>query len=160
MLGEQRPRFEQALARIHGHEEWGVKMFRAGGADDSSDQPAPTSGREYLARRSEQARTREESANRRQAVVLEVHEALAHAATHAVVNAPQDSALSGRREPMTLNAAYLVARHHRDEFLELAEALHDRVTADGLTLEVTGPWPAYNFAHLPDSSTVGAHDDG
>jgi hypothetical protein len=43
---------------------------------------------------------------------------------------------------MVLNAAYLVARQEADEFARLVKALDRR---ESLTLEITGPWPAYHF---------------
>lgn len=142
--------FTEALTAVRAHVEWGAKIFRTGDKDAAAEQPPPASGREYLTRRSAQARDRDEAANRRQTVVLDVHEALAHAATHAVVNPPQDSALSGRREPMMLNAAYLVDRDGGEPFLDLADELQDRLSPEGMTLEISGPWPPYNFAHLPE----------
>jgi Gas vesicle synthesis protein GvpL/GvpF len=46
---------------------------------------------------------------------------------------------------MVLNGVYLVENEHRDEFLSLVNALQEKHEADGLELEATGPWPAYNF---------------
>jgi hypothetical protein len=42
--------------------------------------------------------------------------------------------------------AFLVARARFKEFRAVAEALADRHAAAGFKLELTGPWPAYNFA--------------
>lgn len=159
VLEQKASAFTEALAAVRAHVEWGAKIFRTGDGDASSQQPAPSSGREYLTRRSAEARDREDAATRRQTVVLDVHEALAHAATHAVVNPPQDAALSGRREPMALNSAYLVVRDGVEPFLDLADELQERLTPEGMTLEITGPWPPYNFAHLPEPTSSGSTDE-
>lgn len=146
--------FRTALERIGGHQEWGVKVFRVRAVDGADERPAPTSGRDYLTRRAQQAGSREEARNRRSALVLDTHEHLTRAATHAAVSPPQDRALTGRPEPMLLNGAYLVARERRDAFLELADRLGQRLEEDGMVLEVTGPWPPYSFAELPASDGV------
>ena len=44
---------------------------------------------------------------------------------------------------MILNASYLVADEHGETFATLVADL--RARADGLDLELTGPWPAYSF---------------
>lgn len=155
VLTEQQATLERALGRVRGHVELGAKVYLMDQGAAAQDQPRPTSGRDYLARRSAEATSREESRLRRQKTVLDAHEAMAHASTHAAVNPPQDAALSGRKEPMLLNAAYLVPREAFDDFVALAEQVHDTLAQDGMTLEVTGPWPPYNFADSDDEAKVG-----
>lgn len=154
VLQEQQAALEHALDRVRGHVELGAKVFLVSrGA--AEPEKRPTSGRDYLARRSAEATTREEARLRRQKGVLDAHEAMAHASTHSVANPPQDPALSGRSEPMLLNAAYLVPRDRMDDFVAVAEQVHDGLARDGMTLEVSGPWPPYNFADLADADRVG-----
>jgi hypothetical protein len=47
---------------------------------------------------------------------------------------------------MILNGAYLVPRAEATAFARLVEEQQRRHA--GLELEVTGPWPPYNFASL------------
>jgi hypothetical protein len=155
VLRELRSTFEEALNRVKGHVELGAKVFLVDSAPAGPPEQRPTSGRDYLARRSAEAGEREQARARRQRSVLDAHEAMAHAATHATVNPPQDAALSGRSEPMLLNGAYLVSRDHLEDFLSLADRIHEDLAADGLTLEVTGPWPPYNFASVGEETRVG-----
>jgi hypothetical protein len=147
--------FEAALAEVRGHVEWGAKIFLVRETDDGNEAPA-ASGRDYLMRKASQASRKEQAAAVRQRLVLEVHEELSMAATHAAVNAPQDRALSGRREPMLLNAAYLVPRERGQDFLTLADRLADGLFEQGMTLEVSGPWPPYNFAGRSGHPATGA----
>ncbi len=54
--------------------------------------------------------------------------------------------LTGRREPMVLNAAYLISEEKIEDFKKAAEALNQQIQANGFCLEYSGPWPAYNFS--------------
>lgn len=134
-----------ALESVRDHLEWAVKVFAVTPAPGVPE-PRPSTGSDYLARKSKAAGAKEAAVRLRRGLVLDVHEALALASTHAALNPPQHKALSGRDEPMLLNAAYLVPRAARETFLDLCEELADRVYPEGVQLEVTGPWPAYNFA--------------
>jgi len=53
--------------------------------------------------------------------------------------------LIGRREPMILNAAYLLHEDKVEHFKKGAEKLNKEIQAKGFYLEYSGPWPAYNF---------------
>ncbi len=46
---------------------------------------------------------------------------------------------------MILNAAYLLDDHRNESFYEELENLSGRFAPLGIELELTGPWPAYNF---------------
>lgn len=143
----------RVLDEVRGHAEWGVKVFLTG-AGEAAEETAPTSGRDYLHRRSAAVKDREKLRERRQRVVLDVHEGLASVATHTVTNPPQDETLSGRKEPMLLNGAYLVPQLAQDQFFGLAEELHHQIAAEGMAIEVSGPWPPYNFARLTGAQAV------
>jgi hypothetical protein len=129
----------EALDRLAGRVELGVKAFAA-------PQPAPAagqaeSGRAYLeARRSEQ-RLREELAASRSQLAAELHERLLSAAEDGVALDLQSREASGRDEEMLFNGAYLVS--NRGPF----ERALDSVARERgeLRLELTGPWPPYNF---------------
>lgn len=154
VLAEQQSELQEALSQVRDHVEMGAKIFLVAEPQAEAEE-RPKSGRDYLARRSAEASNREQARVRRQSQVLDVHEALAHGSTRSAVNAPQDAALSGRKEPMLLNAAYLVPQVELDNFLTLADQLNQDLFTEGMALEITGPWPPYNFAHLPDGTAVG-----
>jgi hypothetical protein len=46
---------------------------------------------------------------------------------------------------MLLNGAYLIERDRTAELREAVEALHEEWAPLGFTIELTGPWPPYNF---------------
>ena len=52
--------------------------------------------------------------------------------------------LSGREEEMVFNGAYLVTAD-RGAFEQALASLGPDFRDDGVDLELTGPWPAYNF---------------
>ncbi|MBU2572787.1 MAG: GvpL/GvpF family gas vesicle protein, partial [Elusimicrobia bacterium] len=54
--------------------------------------------------------------------------------------------LTGRAEPMVLNAAYLIPGESVPDFKTEAEKVNKRILEKGFYLEYSGPWPAYNFA--------------
>jgi hypothetical protein len=47
---------------------------------------------------------------------------------------------------MILNGAYLVVSGEEQQLREAVQELEERFGADGVTYELTGPWPPYNFA--------------
>jgi hypothetical protein len=139
--------FEAALAAVHDHVEWGVKIFFTG-APASAPPPRPTSGREFLMQRSNAAAERENARVRRRVRVQDAYAALADVARHSTTSAPQDPAISGRPEPMLLNSAHLVCRRHRDLFFTAVSEVTERLASAGLVVEVSGPWPPYSFVDL------------
>jgi hypothetical protein len=138
----------RALARIRGRLELGVKVYSVGDPSAEEKSPPPQSGRDYLMRRSSQSKEREEARQRRHDAVVAVHERLAEQAVDAVTNPPQDPVLSGRKEPMLLNAAYLVDRGEHEAFLARVAQIRDEYSQSGLSIETSGPWPPYNFSDV------------
>jgi hypothetical protein len=141
------------LQRIQGKLEWSVKVYRSAKQEDPPVTPEATSGRDYLLARSRNLSARSAAWEHLGEQVLEIHETLGHTSAEYVRNQPQDAALSGRKEQMLLNGAYLVARADQNRFLDLVDEIADRPSANGLLLEVGGPWPAYNFTGDVEATT-------
>jgi hypothetical protein len=137
---------KDALTSVSGRVEWGVKLYAEPRPAEQQKVEA-SSGKDYLGQRMAQGRARDEERVRRGDLVRACHEALSAVAVDATVNAPQDPALSGRREAMLLNGAYLVTRDDENDFL----AVFDTQAAGpcreaGILAEITGPWPAHKFS--------------
>jgi hypothetical protein len=129
----------EALDRLSGRVELGVKAFTAPEPASAAGQAA--SGRAYLEARRDEQRRREELAASRSLIAAELHERLRSAAEDGVVLELQSRDASGRDEEMLFNGAYLVSDRERFE-----QALGSLARAHGeLQLELTGPWPPYNF---------------
>lgn len=141
---------ESLLERLHvvsGHQEWGVHVHLLADASTAATSKAPASGRDYLIQRKQAAADRDTARERRHELLAEVYAALAEVSARSVVNRPQDPALSGRDEPMLLNSAHLVARGSRDAFFARAdEASRSLLEPADMVMEISGPWPPYNFA--------------
>ncbi|WP_232665594.1 GvpL/GvpF family gas vesicle protein [Pseudonocardia sp. TRM90224] len=145
LLRERAAAFEAALDRIRGKVEWGVKAYAVASPAPVAE-PAPDAARpgtSYLLRRRAQRVHAENGRADAVAAAQRMHERLAGLAVASRVYPPQDPRLSGRREEMVLNAAYLVEAGDDAVRRTVAEAAQDLVR-----FELTGPWAAYSFATL------------
>jgi hypothetical protein len=141
--------FAANLAAVQDCAEWGVKVF----LDPDHARPHPTpgteaqasSGTQYLASRQrerDQAKQIDELSAR---CVEEVHEAVAAVARQDRVNPVQRPEAHGRKADMILNGAYLVQDSRMVEVEGTVSELQERWGPEGLLVELTGPWPPYNF---------------
>jgi hypothetical protein len=150
MLDRERDVLLDALARLKDREEWGVKLmldpqkFREAGMAGAQEHERPA-GTAYLERKSRERRARADSRQIVDRAAQEVHDTLSRRAAAATLLRPQSQELSSRTGQMVLNGAYLVERARVKEFHEVASELGERQRSLGLELEVTGPWPPYNF---------------
>jgi hypothetical protein len=155
MLAREEPAFVAALARLQDAHEWGVKViadpdaFAAAIAreEDAALPTPPTgAGAEYFATLRRDQSTREELARELGQRAREIHDAVAALATDVRLHPASNRELSGHEGEMVLNGAYLVSAERTDELRALTRSLDHRHRGDGLTVELTGPWPPYNFS--------------
>lgn len=78
-----------------------------------------------------------------------VYAALADESVAGCRHRPQDRQLTGIKEPMLLNTAFLVEHGKAQRFANAVDELAERHPA--LRLERTGPWPPCSFASLDPS---------
>jgi hypothetical protein len=147
MLEAEAPLFHAVLESLHDHLEWSVHLYLVGEPDAPAEE-RPTTGHEYLLRKTEAVARRQSARAERDQRVHDAYASLADLSRQSVANPPQDSALSGRHEPMLLNSAHLVCRKHERLFFTAVEEAAARLAPAGITVEVTGPWPPYNFVEL------------
>jgi Gas vesicle synthesis protein GvpL/GvpF len=153
MLSRERVVFEDALRRLRGKAEWGVKLIAepgslesAAAADPDSDSVEPASpGAAYMRERSREARARETGDQIAADWADHVHRTAAAGASEALLNPVQNREVSGHVGEMLLNGVYLVDEEAEDEFRAIVDALADEYRERGASVELTGPWPAYNF---------------
>jgi Gas vesicle synthesis protein GvpL/GvpF len=146
-------RLERDLRRLEGKVEWAVKVYRIPETQGPTVGRAASSGRDYLLARSRDLSARSDAQEQRRAQVREIHETLGQVSAEYVRNQPQDAVLSGRSEQMLLNGAYLVSRADQARFLELVREVADNSLTNDLSVEVSGPWPAYNFTGDAEATT-------
>jgi hypothetical protein len=157
MLARDEPTLAAALGRLRDAHEWGVKViadidaFAAAVRRDETraharPDPATGEGAGYFAALRRDRATREEVAGELDRRARQIHDAVAAIATDVRLHPPSNRELSGYEGEMVLNGAYLVPGERTDDLRALTRSLADRHRGDGLTVELTGPWPPYNFS--------------
>lgn len=156
MLRDGYARFVEALDRLTGRVEWGVKVYvdstemppATVGAGSASSESAGGAGKDYLRRRREQRRSRDDAWRRAADLGSRVDDGLAALAVDLRHYRAQNPELSGARGENVLNAAYLVDTARSAEFAAEAQSLDGSVP--GTRVELTGPWAPYSFALPPE----------
>jgi Gas vesicle synthesis protein GvpL/GvpF len=158
MLEREHDALADALERLAGRQEWGVKLLvdprrLADAARASSDEAtayedelaSQSGGGAYMTRRRLERKVREIADRLAAELADDVHARLQDWALDAVTHAPQNRELSGHEGEMLLNGAYLVEADRVDGLRALASELEQRHERLGARIELTGPWPPYNF---------------
>ena len=157
-----------ALARLEGKQEWGVKLYCDGEAlarriaetGDSdkvkelkAEKAKESSGAAYFMKKKMEQTIDEEKERVSDECAQCSHDRLSSHAEETVINPLQSKQATGRQKEMILNGAYLVAAEQLAGFRVELESLQDEYGELGFSYELTGPWPPYNFV------TVGAADE-
>ena len=79
-------------------------------------------------------------------IAEDLFESLSKQAAASIKSKILEKELTGIREPMVLNSAYLIPREKIENFKKEAEGLNQEIQAKGFYLEYSGPWPVYNFS--------------
>jgi Gas vesicle synthesis protein GvpL/GvpF len=148
-LRERHEEFAEALSRIIGRTEWGVKIYadlaRAASGGEPEDQGETSRpGTSYLRRRGVQRRSEEEARREVLMVAERIDDELCDLAATRRLHRPQDPQLSGERGWMILNAAYLVDDERAEEFRTAVARL--AAERPDIRMRLTGPWAPYSFA--------------
>jgi hypothetical protein len=153
ILGARAEDLRGALRRVGGRVEWGVKAYPA--PDEGRRERVPARGTEtggrqaggaglaYLKRRRAELNAKQEARGSAAAGAQAVHAELSRHAAQARLYPPQSAQLSGARDPMLLNAAYLLDPSGASGFTAAVAAA--ATAHPELRLELTGPWPPYSF---------------
>lgn len=149
LLREHAEPLAESLAKVDGCAEWGVKVFAQplDGAEAPAEiEPADESpGASYLSQRRRERERAETAAELRARCAELVHERVTTRARESISNPPQRPELHGRDMAMVLNGAYLVPADSAGELQNTVRELHEEWAPRGFVVELTGPWPAYNF---------------
>ena len=160
-LDRHRHAIVATLASLDGKKEWGVKLMAdtrrsAGGASGGDaggrdGEASGESGRGYLMQKKRQGRHRDDALREVQRAAAEaaevVHRELFTLTADAALLPTRDRG-AGRGWHLALNAAYLVDGAGESAFHAAVADLARRFHPRGLRLDLTGPWPPYNFAAL------------
>ena len=165
MLAQYYDDFVTNLARLEGKREWGIKIYcdesrLADGIERISDRvkelkaemATKSSGAAYILRKKLDAATSEEIERASNECAQRSHDRLSSHAAQSTLTALRDRQLTGRRDEMILNGAYLVVEGQLAVFRGELERLQGDYGDLGFSFEMTGPWPPYNFV------TIGSGD--
>lgn len=158
MLEERHGELLAIIERLRGREEWGLNVYSdrarlkeaivslSPRLSELSGQAAQASpGQAYLMRKKIDAlRDAEARAETRRVAAAIEQELAGAAAASARLRVLKDEA--GEQGDVAAKLAFLVERGRFTEFRDGAERLAQKYEGAGFKLELTGPWPPYNFA--------------
>lgn len=162
MLTEKREELVQILERLRGREEWEVNVF----CDQSilksaivsvspklrelSEQAAQASpGQSYLMQKKIEALRVDEARNALSRIVEQIETELTEQ-TDAAKRLRVLKVEATEHGELKAKFAFLVKRSEFEKFRDAAERLAQEHQNAGVRLELTGPWPAYNFTVTGD----------
>jgi len=158
MLDQQKSHLNEILNRLKDREEWGLNIradrktlseqmvnLSPSFADMQKRTKQASPGQAYLLERKLDSMRSQESKLHMKRMVQEIRASLA-AESYAI----KDLAIreiDAKQEPPTVGKlSFLIDRNRLKSFQETAEAIARKYSAFGVTLELTGPWPPYNFS--------------
>jgi hypothetical protein len=159
MLQEEHDPLADALSALVGREEWGVKLILNRSTLEEAIQETSaevgamqaemegrSEGGAYLIRRRLERHVRETADALTRAAADELRAMLDSCVIEVVTRPPQNPELSGHSGAMLLNAACLVEHGGISRLRAIAAEFETRYEHLGARVELTGPWPPYNFA--------------
>jgi hypothetical protein len=142
-VGSRKSAIQQAMRRIAGAEEWGIRVFRRDRLSGAASRAAtPSSGADFLRARKQ---ARDAVAQARTAAADAAEVAFGALRRHARDARVREARREPGSNPPILDAAFLVPAAKRARFQAEARRQASALARAGADLVVTGPWPAYNF---------------
>lgn len=158
MLSEKRESLRAIIERLRGREEWGLNIYydrarvlenieslspRLRQMSERADTASP--GQSYLMRKKIDAlrETEARAEVKRVAVRMELELSKVSEGVKRLRVIKDEASEHGE---VAAKFAFLVERERFKEFRAVAERLAEDYSVAGFKLELTGPWPAYNFA--------------
>jgi Gas vesicle synthesis protein GvpL/GvpF len=168
MLTQEQPALSAALGGLVGREEWGLKFFVDPSKLDeqarrTSDEAAELSkeverqsgGGAYMLGRRLERHLREVGNALASSAAADVRGMLEGSRDiDVVMRPPQNRELSGHEGEMLTNAACLVDAAGLERLRRLAAEVEERYEDLGARVELTGPWPPYNFVPGGDAAAL------
>lgn len=153
MLAHHHDALADSLDAIEGCLEWSVKVYAlapvtpvTAAAQTAAAGAGGGTGAAYLQRKKAAAQQRRQASDAAAHLADEVHQLLAERSVASRRLPPQDPRLSGRTQPMLLNAAYLVPEADGETFHDVVRRVGEQ--RGDVTVELGGPWPPYSFTTL------------
>lgn len=158
-LNKDYPRIREVLDKIRGKQEWSVKVYLKDREklekvikekneliiEKEKEIASLPEGMAYFMEEELKEVISIEVDKELNNVVEGIFKSLSKQAVSSVKSKILEKELTGRREPMVLNAAYLVPEEKIEDFKKELENLNQKIQAKRFCIEYSGPWPAYNF---------------
>jgi hypothetical protein len=146
VLARHADELAETLGHLDGKKEWGVKVLAPEKSGSNGEPgPGPASGKAYFLQKKRDEQARGESAR----AVRDAADACHHELSELAAGATRLAIGRARGDTdVVMNGAYLVAYAAADRFQTLVGLLAERYGGLGVRLEMTGPWPPYNFVSL------------
>jgi hypothetical protein len=142
-IGQERRKLDRIIRRVAGRHEWGVRVRLASAPAPDTRARQVKSGTGYLhAKKRVRDAAKEQSVRRRSRAEAAFKTLLARAVEADRHPPPAGGELNSR---LLLDAAFLVSIDRGAEFRTAARRLTQALENAGCRLELTGPWPPYNF---------------
>jgi len=158
LLDQNRDELRQTLRALDGQAEWGIKIVVAraesenGHKAEVDEDEAAGSGTAYMTRKQKLRNRRQQTRGAWRELAQQCHDRLSESASDArlLQNASRmnNSLSENGKADLLLNASYLVRDTRLRHFRALTEELREMLREQGLILQMTGPWPPYNFVNL------------
>jgi hypothetical protein len=167
MLEKERTVLTKALESVAGRQEWGLKLLvdperlLAHARDSSSEATSmaaevegATEAGAYMLRRRLERHLREMADSIAEGLIVDVRDRVESLGFEYVTRPPQNRELSQHEGEMLMNVACLVDEGSLDQLRELATGVGQDYESLGARVEMTGPWPPYNFVLGGDAATL------
>ena len=158
MLSERAEQLAAIIQRLEGREEWGVNVYsdravlmenivtvstRLREMSESAKQASP--GQSYLLKKKIEALRSDEAKVEIKRLIGQIEEKL-RTESDDVSKLRILKVETTDHGELKAKFAFLVRRSQFESFRNVAEELAQDLASAGIRLELTGPWPAYNFA--------------
>jgi hypothetical protein len=157
-IARDRTRIERILTRLARQLEWGLRLSfdehaaraavetQARSKSGKAPDPEP-SGTSYLARKRDLLNVTRVQLTEARAEADRLYRAMSREATDARRRTATEQDTPGSR--LLLDAAFLVPVRRTDAFRNALRRNARTLSASGIVVSLTGPWPAYNFIDGP-----------
>jgi hypothetical protein len=144
-IQSHRQRIDQAIARVRGRIELGVRvtMIPTAKSVRPSRGNGEATGAAYLSGKKAQRDRAAEFANRARDTVAELYDGLAAMAADVARRSASELPMKGG--PLLLDAAFLVPRSRERSFRLAVKRQAAALQPSGYSVSMTGPWPPYTF---------------
>lgn len=158
MLQDYEDKFKKLLSKFRGRAEWGLKIYsnnqefkkHLAGKEPrlkklGEKREKSSRGVAYLLGRKVEEELKDDVAARLAKINEFIFREAGKNAYEAKLNKTLPQKLTGKNKEMILNAAFLIEKEKVAHFCKQVKNLIEKYEPMGLVIDLSGPWPPYNF---------------